>query len=129
MARTRLPIPVLMLALAGALTLFSVVAEHLPSTAAAAQGGQRTQAAEVQPAALTYFRVMDWLAQFMPGGPGKTAAAPKAAPSARLIDRSGKTPSTPVRLCSLHVRANSSGDGRVSTASTDSMFVSVSAEN
>jgi hypothetical protein len=119
----------LMLALAGALTLFSVLAEHLASTAAATQGGQRTQGAEMQPAALTYFRVMDWLAQFMPGGPVKTAAVPAAAPSARLMDRSGSTPSTPVRLCSLRVRANSSGEGRVSTASTSSMFVSASVEN
>jgi hypothetical protein len=118
-----------MLALTGALALFSVLADYAPGAAAAAQGGQRAQAAEVQPAALTYLRVMDWLAQFMSSGPGKTAAVPAAAPSARLRDRSGKTPSTPVRLCSLHVRANSSRDGRVTTASTRSLFVSASVED
>jgi hypothetical protein len=134
----RLPIPVLMLALIGALTLFSVLAqpravrsgaEHVPGAASAVHRGQGMQATEQQPAALTYFHVMDWLAQFMPGSSGKRAAASAAVPSAKAMDSAGRAPSAPVRLCSLHLRGNPSREGRISPASTRPMFVSVSAEN
>jgi hypothetical protein len=134
----RLPIPVWMIALSGALTVFSVLAGprtvrfgagRAPRTASAVEARLHIQAAEEQPAALTYFRIMDWLVRFLSSEPDKAAGAPASAPAAPIANAPGRSRSTPVRLCSLRVRANSSRGVAVSAASVRPILVSVSTED
>lgn len=66
-----------MLALVGGMTLLRVVADHVPSAASAAQAGQQIQVAEGQSAAFTYFRVLNWLSQFVPTGLPKLPLLPQ----------------------------------------------------
>lgn len=132
MERIKLPIPVVILALTGALTLFSALAGRAPAGWRAPVRrltDQRIQAAERQPAALTYFQIMDWLVRFLPSDPGKAGAASAGAPSAASMNTPGRGRGTPAQLCALHDQANSSMNGRGSTPSARPFLGSASAEN
>ena len=129
MERIRLPFPVVILALTGALALFSALAGRTPRAAATEPASQRVQAVEQQPAALTYFRIMNWLLRLLPNDRNKVDAAPGAAPCTRSMNGKGRGFTPEVQLCALHIRANSSTRGRASRPAARSLLSLVSSQN
>jgi len=129
MGRLRLPIPVVIMALTGALALLSALAGRAPQAASAPAAAQRVQASEQQPAALAYFRVMNWLLRLLPGSPANTPAAPPAAAPAKCMKASRTTRATREQLCALRVRANPSVESQLSISSTQVVLDPVGGEN
>ena len=98
-----LPIPFLILILAGVVSLFSLVAEPRAKAQAAADETAQVQLVEQERMAMVYFRVLSWFSGVT--APSRTSPAgvnDQSSPTPKVVE-SSRSPACPgkIELCSL----------------------------
>jgi len=102
-----LPIPFLILILAGLVSLFSIVATRRSPASTVRDDSLQMQTVEQERMAAIYFRVLSWLSDVTP----RAAEHVKADPQPAHVPPAGKTPRhqerlSSVKLCTFHSAQN-----------------------
>jgi len=103
-----LPIPFLILIVAGVVSLFSVFADRQPRAAVTGSSPLQMQTVEQERMAVIYFRVLSWLSDVIPRGGDPVKAnppshpAPKPTKASPRCGRPGR-----IELCTYHSGKNS----------------------
>jgi hypothetical protein len=102
-----LPIPFLILILAGVVSLFSIIADRGTKAGVVRQDSLQMQTIEQERMVEVYFRVLSWLSDFTPRAADPERASPQLAPVSQLV----KTPTRPtgqgrIQLCTLRSAPN-----------------------
>ncbi len=97
-----LPIPFLILILAGVVSLFSILVDRGPRASMVRDDSLQMQTVEQERMAATYFRILSWLSEVTPRAPEPAKANPQPAPNPQVIkaplrcERQGK-----IELCTF----------------------------
>jgi hypothetical protein len=102
-----LPIPFVVLILAGAVSLFSIIATGTSRTGMVRDDSSQVQMVEQERMTALYFRILSWLSNVTP----RTPEPAKANPQPIAVPQVGKTPQrharqTGIELCTLHSAEN-----------------------
>ncbi|MFZ0963316.1 MAG: hypothetical protein WAO35_20845 [Terriglobia bacterium] len=94
-----LPIPFLILILAGVVSLFSIAADRGAKAGMVSENPVEMQTVEQERMAAIYFRVLSWLSDFTPRAEDPEKAKPQPTPVSHVV----KAPARPTRLCRIEL--------------------------
>jgi len=108
-----LPIPFLILILAGVVSLFSILADRGPRASMVRDDSLQMQTIEQERMAAIYFRILSWLSNLTPRAtqPAKANPQPASTPQGIKAPRRRERPGR-LELCMLHSAQNVAGGKR-----------------
>jgi len=104
-----LPVPFLILIVAGIISIFSIAANSLSQAGAAKDSPVQVETVEQERMAALYFRILSWLSDVTPGQTRPVKAAPPE-PAKPQVVKSPRSQSgqSGIRLCAFHFPQNAS---------------------